>query len=460
MKNLFFLIMMVATATAQAANVKLGDLPIGIAADTGTQDSVPYVNYSAGLTQRLLLPDLVNIPAFAATYAPQTTPTFLDYIGITGSTSGTVKIMPAPSSTPYTFNLPSGPAPSSGDYMAWAGSSTPMTWVSPTPGITIASYGSSPNAYGASLSGGNFTLQPANATYPGGVSVVAQTFQGPKTFASPIALAGSSSGAVTMSVGATTYSYPVTWPTASPTPGYILSYNVPMTWASPSAGGGSSPTLPTYNFYTSGTTTYTVSTPAPLYLEFICTGGGGGGGGSAYNPAGSSQNGGNGSDTTVGSIITAAHGTGANTGSGLGGVGGTCTINSPAVDVGSSSGPGGMGGGYQGSGGDQYYGTMGGATPLGGAGYGGGNAQDGGAAIANSGSGGGGGGNQNAASQVGPGGGAGGFCHAVVNNPVAGATYSITIGGGGTAGANGGSSGEYNGGAGANGSCSVWGRYQ
>ena len=335
-----------------------------------------------------------------------------------------------------------------GYILTYGGLGEPAVWSSPTPAAS-----SSPTPPGGSTSDVQYN---SSGTFAGNGNLT--TDGSGNLTAGALLLKGSTSGTVTIKPAATTYSYPFPLPSTSPIPGYLLAY--PATWASPSAGGGFSPTSPTYNFYTSGTTTYTVSTPAPLYLEFICTGGGGGGGGSAYNPAGSSQNGGNGSDTTVGSIITAAHGTGTNTGLGLGGVGGTCTINSPAVDVGSSSGPGGMGGGYQGSGGSQYYGAMGGATPLGGAGYGGGNAQDGGAAIANSGSGGGGGGNQNAASQVGPGGGAGGFCHAVVNNPVAGATYSITIGGGGTAGANGGSSGEFNGGAGANGSCSVWGRYQ
>ena len=53
--------------------------------------------------------------------------------------------------------------------------------------VTLASVGSSPAAAGASLSGQQLTLQPADATHPGVVSTTTQTFGGQKTFANLIA---------------------------------------------------------------------------------------------------------------------------------------------------------------------------------------------------------------------------------------------------------------------------------
>lgn len=53
-----------------------------------------------------------------------------------------------------------------------------------TGALALGNFGSSPNAAGAWLSGGTLTLQPADATNPGGVSVSAQTFAGAKTFSS------------------------------------------------------------------------------------------------------------------------------------------------------------------------------------------------------------------------------------------------------------------------------------
>lgn len=47
---------------------------------------------------------------------------------------------------------------------------------------SMAAFGSSPNADGATISGATLTLQPASDTYPGGVSTGNQTFAGHKTF--------------------------------------------------------------------------------------------------------------------------------------------------------------------------------------------------------------------------------------------------------------------------------------
>lgn len=49
-------------------------------------------------------------------------------------------------------------------------------------GLSLLAFGSSPNANGATVSGSNFTLQPASGSFPGGVSTTTQTFAGSKTF--------------------------------------------------------------------------------------------------------------------------------------------------------------------------------------------------------------------------------------------------------------------------------------
>lgn len=52
--------------------------------------------------------------------------------------------------------------------------------------ISLGAFGSSPNADAATLNGDVLTLQPASASYPGGVSTSAQTFAGQKFFQSGI----------------------------------------------------------------------------------------------------------------------------------------------------------------------------------------------------------------------------------------------------------------------------------
>lgn len=63
--------------------------------------------------------------------------------------------------------------------------------------VSLSSFGSTPSANGASLSGQAITLQPANATNPGGVSTTTQSFAGNKTFTGTIVasnFSGTSSG--------------------------------------------------------------------------------------------------------------------------------------------------------------------------------------------------------------------------------------------------------------------------
>jgi len=55
------------------------------------------------------------------------------------------------------------------------------------PAVTsLGPFGSTPNADGASITSGVLTLQPADGTHPGGVSILAQTFAGNKTFTGQI----------------------------------------------------------------------------------------------------------------------------------------------------------------------------------------------------------------------------------------------------------------------------------
>lgn len=53
-----------------------------------------------------------------------------------------------------------------------------------TGALALGAFGSTPSASGASLSAGTLTLQPADATHPGGLSILAQAIAGVKTFSS------------------------------------------------------------------------------------------------------------------------------------------------------------------------------------------------------------------------------------------------------------------------------------
>jgi len=54
--------------------------------------------------------------------------------------------------------------------------------------VTLAAFGAAPNANAASLAGQVLTLQPADASFPGGVSTTTQSFAGLKTFTSQAAV--------------------------------------------------------------------------------------------------------------------------------------------------------------------------------------------------------------------------------------------------------------------------------
>lgn len=66
------------------------------------------------------------------------------------------------------------------------------------PTISFGTFGSTPNAQGGSYSGGVITLQPASASFPGGVTTGTQTWAGDKTFTGTVT-ADSLSGALNYS---------------------------------------------------------------------------------------------------------------------------------------------------------------------------------------------------------------------------------------------------------------------
>lgn len=78
---------------------------------------------------------------------------------------------------------------------------TTITVTNTAGGLSVGTFGSTPNVAGLSLAAGVLTMQPADATNPGGVSTGTQTFAGNKTFSGTIAasnLSGTNTGDVTI----------------------------------------------------------------------------------------------------------------------------------------------------------------------------------------------------------------------------------------------------------------------
>lgn len=186
-------------------------------------------------------------------------------------------------------------------------------------------------------------------------------------------------------------------------------------------------TLPTTQSFTSGSGTYT--TPAnTLWIEVYMVGGGGGGGGSGSTSGTAATAGGDTCWNTTGAACTTP------TSKAGGGVASTSQFN---------AGPGGAtsgtcnilsqngGSGQNGAGLNSVPGGTGGASILGGNGWGGNQGGTVGIASAtNSGSGGGGGGSYVASTVAGGGGGAGSACEFIINSPAG--TYTYAVGGAGT----------------------------
>jgi|SRR5665213_1285873 len=213
---------------------------------------------------------------------------------------------------------------------------------------------------------------------------------------------------------------------------------------------------PTVQRFLSGSGTYTKPANV-LYLRVRAVGGGASGGNSSAATGGDGLAGG---DTTFGtSLLIAGGGLGGGGGnSGILGVGGTPTVNSPAIALVSLSGGTGGAGTTNSTSGVAGPGGMGASSFFGGAGSGNADAV-GGDAIVNSGSGGGGGGYNPAVSSNiygASGGGAGAYIEAQINSPSA--TYAYSVGAGGLA--NSGGSGTLAGGAGGSGFIEVTEYYQ
>jgi hypothetical protein len=173
-----------------------------------------------------------------------------------------------------------------------------------------------------------------------------------------------------------------------------------LTWASGSGSGNI-----TFSAFTGA---YVPTNSSVVYIRVVAWGGGGGGGGSGPTTAG------NGGDTIFGPV-TAGGGKGGNV-SGAGGLGGTPTVNSPAVGFGQYGIPGAPSC-------SASFGSMGG-------GFGGGTAaasSTGVAGVANTGGGGAGYGTNGYS-------GAGGGSGAMVDVILPYGLYAVTIGAGGTAG--------------------------
>lgn len=161
---------------------------------------------------------------------------FLDtgkYIGqilqLNGATSGSLtQIVPA-TVTPYTMTWPAAVA--TGPQFLQSDNAGVLSWVNGTAGgvTTVGTYDSQavdPN--GAVISGSNIFFQSADASNPGMINTIAQTFTGAKTFATYVAslslhLNGSVSGILLHNAASTTTNYALTWPAAvAGTTGFAL----------------------------------------------------------------------------------------------------------------------------------------------------------------------------------------------------------------------------------------------
>lgn len=226
--------------------------------------------------------------------------------------------------------------------------------------------------------------------------------------------------------------------TVNGSPGTFVAATVTVNGKGLVTAASSALVTPTVQRFLSGSGTYTTPTSprSPLYLKVTLVGAGGGG-------AGSGIAGGNGANNltnaTFGtSLLQSNNGAGATFQGTSNAVGGTFTVNSPAVAIIAQNG--GSGGGDQGNGAgtfsDAYAGGNGGTNSLGGAGMGGMSymgALAGTAGIGNTGSGGGGGSlNSTSAASTGGGGGAGAYIEAIIPTPSA--TYSYFVPSGGAAG--------------------------
>lgn len=173
--------------------------------------------------------------------------------------------------------------------------------------VTLAAIGAVPNANGASLSNQTLNLQPANGSFGGVVTTIAQSFGGAKTFLAQIIastfvqLNGATSGNVKLFASAITSTYNFVFPPNAGTSGYLLSTDGAgnTSWISPLTGAV---TMKFVDFTSSGT--FNVPADVSSVLVFGCGGGGGGGSAGSDNGAGGSSGGGGGGAGAVPTVHT------------------------------------------------------------------------------------------------------------------------------------------------------------
>jgi len=112
-----------------------------------------------------------------------------------GDTNKVTIQTPADVTADYVLTLPPNDG-GSGEVLTTNGSGV-LTWtaVSASGAVTsMAAFGSTPNANGGSIATGVLTLQPADATNPGGVTTGAQTLAGAKTFSGAMSATAAGTG--------------------------------------------------------------------------------------------------------------------------------------------------------------------------------------------------------------------------------------------------------------------------
>ncbi len=111
-------------------------------------------------------------------------------------------------------------------------------------GLSLAAFGSTPNANGLTLSTGVLNMQPADGTFPGGVSTTTQNFAGAKVFNTSAASAAFLSisgggGIATIQYPSSATSFNFNLPTTAGTSGFFLTSggggSTNMTWTNPAS---------------------------------------------------------------------------------------------------------------------------------------------------------------------------------------------------------------------------------